>query len=176
MMISIIEMCLLEVEHEFLHYRYKQNRLTGHAPDWDVQIARRQIPLRQNAGSHNLWVPTQVLTQSLSDVHATAAAWCDAKSAANTVIKADSFMSISPLRGSWPGVFTFAFRAPAPRLLYCAIERRFLLRFLTVVQFFTSYLPPIHTFTNCHINLKLNTITVKAEKLAGTIRQRVTRS
>ena len=136
---SIIKMCLLEVEYEFLYYKYKKNRLTGHAPDWDVQIARRQVPLRQNAGSHNLWVPTQVLTQSVSDVHATAAAWCDAMSAANAVIKADSFMSIWTLRGSWPGVSTFSFRAPAPRLLYCAIERRFLLRFPTGVHTFPCY-------------------------------------
>lgn len=92
MTISIIERCLLEVEHEFLHYRYKQNQLTGHAPD--VQTGRPQIPLVQIAGSHNLSRPGQTLEQSVLDVHAAAAAWCDAMSAANTVIKADSFMSI----------------------------------------------------------------------------------
>jgi len=93
--ISIIEMCLLGVAHEFPHYKYKQNRLTGHGPPADVQIARRQVPLSQNAGSHNFGrLLVHLLTQSVSKVHATAAAWCDAMSAANTVIKADSFMSI----------------------------------------------------------------------------------
>ena len=96
MTISIVETCLLKIEHEFLPYQYKQNRLTGHAAG--LQSGREQTPVvaKQKEGSHNLRPGPHLFasTQSASVVHVMAAAWCDAISAANTVINADSFMSI----------------------------------------------------------------------------------
>jgi len=93
--ISIVETCLLKIEHEFLPYQCKQNQLTGHAAG--LQSGREQTPvvMKQCEGSHNLRPGLHLLasTQSASVVHV-AAAWCDAMSAANTVINADSFMSI----------------------------------------------------------------------------------